>query len=75
MIVEPRLDADSKKSWYMAADPSQIDTIEIAYLQGQTGVYTETEQGFDIDGIKIKARLDVGVKAIDHRGLFKNPGV
>ena len=59
----------------MAADPSQIDTIEIAYLQWQAGVYTETEQGFDIDGIKIKARLDVGVKAIDHRGLFKNPGV
>ena len=75
LIVEPRLDADSKKSWYMAAEPSQIDTIEIAYLQGQPGVYTETEQGFDIDGIKIKARLDVGVKAIDHRGLFKNPGV
>ena len=75
LITEPRLDADSKRTWYMAADPSQIDTIEIAYLQGQAGVYTETEQGFDIDGIKIKARLDVGVKAIDHRGLFKNPGV
>ncbi len=74
LIAEPRLDDGSTTAWYLAADPSQIDTIEIAYLQGQQGVYTENRQGFEIDGLEIKARLDFAVKAIDHRGLFKNAG-
>lgn len=74
LIAEPRLDDNSATAWYMSADPSQIDTIEIAYLQGQAGIYTENRLGFEIDGLEIKARLDFAVKAIDHRGLFKNAG-
>jgi hypothetical protein len=31
--------------------------------------------GFNIDGVEIRARLDFGAKAIDWRGLYKNPGV
>jgi hypothetical protein len=31
--------------------------------------------GFDVDGIEIRARLDFGAKAIDWRGLYRNPGV
>jgi hypothetical protein len=31
--------------------------------------------GFDVDGIEIKARLDFGAKAIDWRGMHRNPGV
>jgi phage major head subunit gpT-like protein len=73
-IVEPRLDGSSPTAWYLAADPAQVDTIELAYLQGQRGVYIETRTGFDVDGVEVKARLDVGAKAIDHRGLFKNAG-
>jgi hypothetical protein len=34
-IAEPRLDAASETAWYLAASPSQIDTIEYAYLKGQ----------------------------------------
>lgn len=74
VIVEPRLDEKSGSSWYLAAAPSRIDTIEYAYLTGEEGVYIETQQGFDVDGVKIKARLDFGAGVIDHRGLFKNPG-
>ena len=73
-ICEPRLDASSATAWYLIADPAQIDTIELAYLQDQRGVYTETEQGFEVDGLRIKARLDVAAKAIDHRGMVKNAG-
>ena len=29
---------------------------------------------FDVDGVEIKCRLDFGAKAIDWRGLYKNPG-
>jgi hypothetical protein len=73
-ISEPRLDAASATSWYLAASSNQIDTIEYAYLEGQQGAYIETRNGFDVDGVEIKCRLDFGAKAIDWRGLYKNPG-
>jgi len=73
-IAEPRLDANSDTAWYLAASPNQIDTIEYAYLEGQQGAYIETRNGFDVDGVEIKCRLDFGAKAIDWRGLYKNPG-
>lgn len=73
-ISEPRLDAASETAWYLAASPNQIDTIEYAYLEGQQGAYIETRNGFDVDGVEIKCRLDFGAKAIDWRGLYKNLG-
>lgn len=74
VIAEPRLDAASAISWYLAADPAQIDTIEYAYLEGQEGVYLESRVGFDVDGVELKARLDFAAKAIDWRGFWRNPG-
>lgn len=74
-IVEGRLDAvptTGVTTWFMSVDPSQIDTIEYCYLEGQQGVYIETRQGFDVDGVEIKARLDFAAAAIDFRGLSKN---
>jgi hypothetical protein len=73
-LAEPRLDAVSLTAWFLAASPAQIDTIEYAYLEGQQGAYIETRNGFDVDGVEIKCRLDFGAKAIDWRGLYKNPG-
>ncbi len=76
VISEPRLDpASGAVPWYLVASPAAIDTIEYAYLEGQEGVALETRMGFDVDGIEIRARLDFGAKAIDWRGLYKNPGV
>ena len=74
VIAEPRLDAASLISWYLAADPSQIDTVEYCFLEGQEGVYLESRLGFDVDGLELKARLDFAAKAIDWRGFWKNPG-
>lgn len=75
LIVEPRLsDVTAPQPWYVAADPAQVDTIEVAYLQGQRGVYIETKQGFNVDGLEVKARLDFVAKAIDHRGLARHVG-
>ena len=73
-VVEPRLDAASLTGWYLISDPAQIDTLEYCYLEGQQGVYIETKQGFEVDGIEIKARMDFGAAAIDYRGLQKNAG-
>lgn len=72
IIAEPRLNA---APYFLAAAIGQIDMIELAYLQGQRGVFLETRMGFDVDGMELKARLDFGVKAIDFRGLVKNAGV
>ena len=74
VVVEGRLDATSANSWYLAADPNQVDTLEYCYLDGQDGVYIETRNGFEVDGVEIKARLDFAAKAIDYRGLYKNVG-
>ena len=74
VVSEGRLDANSATAWYLAASTDQVDTVEYCYLEGQDGVYIETRQGFDVDGMEIKARLDFAAKAIDHRGLYKNPG-
>ena len=74
LIVEPRLDANSETAWYISASPNIIDTIARAYLAGNEGVYIESEYGFDVDGMKIKARMDFGAGVLDWRGLFKNAG-
>lgn len=36
--------------------------------------YIEMEPGFDIDGLRLKARLDFAAKATDYSGLYNNPG-
>lgn len=73
-ISEPRLEDASSTAWYGAAEPNTIDTIEYAYLEGHEGVFTETKNGFEVDGVQIKCRHVFGAKAIDFRGLYKNPG-
>ncbi|MCO5238862.1 MAG: Mu-like prophage major head subunit gpT family protein [Chitinophagaceae bacterium] len=60
-------------AWYLAAAPGSIDVLAYAYLNGQ-GLYTETRNGFDVDGVEVKARLDFAGAAMDYRGLYKNPG-
>jgi hypothetical protein len=70
LVVDPRI---TNGNWYVAAAPSQIDTIEYAYLEGEGGVAIETRMGFDVDGMEIKVRHDFGAGVIDYRGLYKNP--
>lgn len=73
-ISEPRLEDSSATAWFGAAEPTTIDTIEYAYLEGHEGVFTETRNGFEVDGLAVKCRHVFGAKAIDWRGLFKNAG-
>lgn len=74
LVPEPRLDADSDTAWYLFADPGMADALEYAYLQDSTGPEIITREGFEIDGVEIKARLDFGAGFIDWRGVQKNPG-
>ena len=61
-------------AWYLVADASQHDTIEVTYLNGVETPRLETRQGFDVDGIEYKVAFDCGVSALDFRGIFKNAG-
>jgi hypothetical protein len=74
VVVEAVLDANSTLSWYLAADNAQVDTVEYCYLEGAAGPVIESDVGFEVDGINYKCRLDFAAKAIDFRGLYKNPG-
>jgi hypothetical protein len=69
-IVEGRLTGNQ---WYLFASPAQIDTIETAFLDGEE-LFTETRQGFEVDGMQTKVRMVFGAKAIDYRGMYKNAG-
>lgn len=62
------------KDWYVAASPSTIPTIEVANLEGQE-MYMESQYSFEKDGFQTKIRTTYGIKAIDYRGLVKNPGI
>ncbi|WP_345888908.1 ClpP-like prohead protease/major capsid protein fusion protein [Shewanella algae] len=73
VVGEPRLDDHSAAQWYLAAGQGR-DTIEVAYLDGIDKPYIEQQQGFNIDGIATKVRIDAGVAARDHRGLYKSSG-
>ncbi|MDR2212942.1 MAG: ATP-dependent Clp protease proteolytic subunit, partial [Pseudomonadales bacterium] len=74
LIVEPLLDGVTNNPWYVFADPSLVPTLEYAYLEGETGPYIETRNGFEVDGIQIKVRHDFGAGWVSHRGAVKNPG-
>lgn len=71
LVVDARI---TDYSWYLAASPNAFDTIELAHLEGQEALFTDTHLSFEVDGIKFKARLDATAKALDYRGLYKNPG-
>ncbi len=72
IITEGYLDTVDPTSYYGAIDPSQGDTIEYAYLEGEAGPYVESREGFNRDGLEIKVRHDFAAKAIDWRGLSKS---
>jgi hypothetical protein len=74
VVAEPQLDGNSTTAWYLAADPGQIDTVEICFLQGEEAPVLENEWDFDKDVYKYKVRQTFGVKAIDWRGLYFNAG-
>lgn len=74
VIADARLSANSATAWYMAANPNIYDTIEVAYLNGNQQPVLEQRDGWYVDGVEFKVRIDAGVKPLDFRGLYKNKG-
>lgn len=74
VVAEPQLDANSAVAWYMAADKGTIDTVELTFLQGEESPVLENDWNMKQDVYEYKVRQTWGTKAIDYRGLYKNPG-
>jgi len=72
VIIEPQLDASSTSIWYLAADSSQIDTVELTFLQGEESPVLESEWDLSRDVYLYKVRQTFAAKAIDYRGLYRN---
>lgn len=60
--------------WFLAADPADVDTIEVTYLNGDDMPKLESQVGFEFLGIKWRIYIDYGVTVLDYRGLYMNPG-
>lgn len=69
-----RLDEKDAKAWYGLANPAFVDGIVVGYLDGNQSPYLEQEQGFTVDGVAWKVRLDAAPAIADYRGIYKNPG-
>lgn len=72
LLVETRLTSATR--WYLVSDPATTEGLEYSYLQGEEGPQVETKQGFEIDGMAFKVRLDFGAAFLEHRGWFRNTG-
>jgi hypothetical protein len=73
-IVGPRLDVNSATAWYMATNVSQAPLLYHGVLDGQEGPLVTQMEGFDVDGMKFRCRIDVAFKAADWRAAYKNVG-
>lgn len=69
VIVEPRI---TDYSWYLVGQGAE--TFEYGYLDGEGGMTTDTREGFEVDGVEVKARLVFGAGWVDFRGAYKNAG-
>lgn len=74
LVVDAELDSYSEKAWYLAANPSDIDTVEVTYLNGDEAPKVESAVGFDFLGMKFRIYIDYGVTVLDYRGLHRNNG-
>ena len=72
VVVEPRLDAASPAAWYLVA--GNQSALEYGYLDGAQGVQITQREGFEIDGLEVKARLDFGCGWVTPVGWVKSSG-
>jgi hypothetical protein len=72
VVDSPRLADETRR--YMFADPGAVPTIEVAFLDGQEAPFLDSQDGWRIDGVEWKVRLDYAVGAVDFRGAVTNAG-
>ncbi len=73
-VADARLDAVSAVQWYTTADPMLYDVIEVGFLDGQQEPFLEQQDGWTIDGVEFKVRMDCAAIPLDYRTLVRNNG-
>lgn len=74
-IVAPQLTNASQ--WFMIADPREVDTIEIGFVNGQVNPALFIQDSpllgmnFTQDAISFKCRHEYGGACVDYRGLYR----
>lgn len=71
-VYDPRLDDDDANAWYLAGPKGK--TVTVFFLNGNQTPYLESREGFNVDGVEYKVRIDCGAKAVDWRAVYKNDG-
>jgi len=70
-VSDHRLDAFNAAGWFLAA---ARNTVVVGFLNGQQTPSMESKDGWDVDGIEYKVRIDAAAAAADFRGLYYNDG-
>ncbi len=80
LLVSPQLPAagtPANSSWYLAADPAEVDTIEIGFVGGQVNPAMFIQDNplyglnFTQDAVSYKVRHEYGGAVMDWRGLYR----
>ena len=73
VIDTPRLTGTRR---YLLADPAIAPIIVVAFLEGQgQAPFLDSENGWRIDGVEWKVRLDFKAQMFDSKGGVTNAGV
>lgn len=68
-VIEPLLDASSTTGWYLFANPTRIDTVEVTFLQGQETPQVRTVMDQHTLAMTYYVLQSVAAKALNHRGI------
>lgn len=73
--LTPIVSAHMGQKWVLSANPNQIDTVEVAFLNGKdTPTLYQNENVGDILGRTFVGYIDIGAAALEFRGLQYNAG-
>jgi len=74
LITDAQLDIANPKGYYAVADPRDVDTIEVTYLNGKRTPTLESKVSWDTLGIEWRMYHDFGINVVDYRGMAYNQG-
>jgi hypothetical protein len=70
LIVDAEI---STNDYFFAANPSLIETVKLFHLEGEEQPRVESRTKFETEAFELKVAHSCVAKAMDWRGLYKNP--
>jgi HK97 family phage prohead protease len=76
VVTDARLDGQTNgtAAWYLLGDPGVFDTVEVAFLNGQSEPYMRENADWTGQGVEYVVGVDFGVSALDFRAMHKYKG-